>query len=688
MSQSGSTNLPPQIQRGSQAAPLAQDAVKAKVLNVTGELRDVKTATRLEGQIIEKSSDGKARIRTDRGEIQLELRQKRLEALQRGDRVDIELPRGKPPQSAEVRPQQNTPLTTPNTETPSDTVDLRGSESTPLSSSATDTAAKLANIPSDVPQQRPLETDTAIRLTPLSSSQQVLPQSQIAMGQQSEPQKLIQLEQTLNPLTTILPAIQIKTDNIAQEALLTLPLNDILKGTETAKASSPQQTIINLATSALIMSQNLKISALHNTTDTTQSHIALTAKAGKQGTTHLAPIVNRLSSQALPLQDRIGAERSQMSQITDRHLDTMNHRFASRPLDGIIKHINHSGIIFKSIAEKQSPAHDGLIKTPVSSSSKSSTLNELSAKDIRLTEHSAGSLQARVSGFTDKNQPILSLVFPGERIERQFVMQFQTNNIETNSRITITPTSTAASANTAASGGTGIQTSMPVFSALQFMNTPEWQTLDESLKTLMLSQSASQALSNMTNTLPSPARPTQLAPTMMFFLAAVQIGDVKSWFGERVLDTLRSLGKGDLTNRLSSELSGIQRMSLDSSGQEWRTLPLPMMWQNEVHKIAMHYKDSDEDADKGDKDKKGTRFVFDLSLPRMGNVQLDGYTKAQQVDLILRTEKPLSSAMKQNMRQKYAAGLDASGMSGELGFRSKILEFSATTTPDNTAFSI
>ena len=71
----------------------------------------------------------------------------------------------------------------------------------------------------------------------------------------------------------------------------------------------------------------------------------------------------------------------------------------------------------------------------------------------------------------------------------------------------------------------------------------------------------------------------------------------------------------------------------------------------------------------------GTRFVMDLSLTRMGEVQLDGIVRGQRLDLIVRTQMPVSESMQEAMKKAYADALDGSNIYGELGFQGDLKQW-------------
>ena len=91
----------------------------------------------------------------------------------------------------------------------------------------------------------------------------------------------------------------------------------------------------------------------------------------------------------------------------------------------------------------------------------------------------------------------------------------------------------------------------------------------------------------------------------------------------------------------------------------------------------MYYRhdDSHKQDDAEEDKRKGTRFLFDLTLDRMGPVQLDGLHRPQEaggrLDLVVRTEASLSQAMQKTMRSAYINALEKAKVVGELSFQDK-----------------
>lgn len=225
---------------------------------------------------------------------------------------------------------------------------------------------------------------------------------------------------------------------------------------------------------------------------------------------------------------------------------------------------------------------------------------------------------------------------------------------------------------------------------IPYFLTPEpWPALQEIAQILaQASAPIAQAFSNM---VPNPASPQQMAPAALFFLAAMRAGDVEGWLGGRATDAIRRAGRGDLITRLSQEGATLSRMGAEPLGQEWKATSLPLSWQEQILKIPVYYKRSEDERGTGNERGDGmVRFVINLDLSRMGKMQMDALYRegAKRFDLILRSAQPFTKAAEHEMRGIFAGALEDIGLRGEMGFQTgaekwvtvqpdKLYEFSA-----------
>ena len=92
---------------------------------------------------------------------------------------------------------------------------------------------------------------------------------------------------------------------------------------------------------------------------------------------------------------------------------------------------------------------------------------------------------------------------------------------------------------------------------------------------------------------------------------------------------------------------------------------------------------ADDNSDEQDKARKGTRFILDLDLSRLGRIQLDGlvYQKDKHMDLIVRTEIPLPPRMHEDIRNIFQEAAEVTGIKGGISFQAAPPNFVETTPP-------
>lgn len=287
----------------------------------------------------------------------------------------------------------------------------------------------------------------------------------------------------------------------------------------------------------------------------------------------------------------------------------------------------------------------------------------------------AGETHAILVGFTEnKHLPIIRITVPENRSDQHYTLQTPVSGIPVGTQIELTTTLTPAVENALS---TSLTAPLPSLNPASFFTPEIWPIMQEIQATLI--QANPQVAQAFSNIIANAAAPVQLNATALFFIAALRSGDLQSWVGDKAIETLKRAGKSDLLNRLGNEMSSLARLSSEPAPQEWRTLSLPMAWQNDIHKLVMHYRRENENGADNEQNGTGTktRFIMDLNLSQMGKVQLDGLFIGNpegigRLDLILRTEQGFSQAMKQDMRVAYKNALEDTNFTGELSFQGQI----------------
>jgi len=238
--------------------------------------------------------------------------------------------------------------------------------------------------------------------------------------------------------------------------------------------------------------------------------------------------------------------------------------------------------------------------------------------------NNAGSLSAQVTGFTANNLPLITVQgVGGGQLTQSFILQAPNTNLQYGQKIQLIPQGTNTAPINNAASALRAPLSNPLLMGFQ------WPAMDELFQTLQ--NINPQLASSLAKTLPNAASANQLGPAAMVVIAA----------GEPAAATQ----------------------------SDWRAVPLPMFWENEIHRITLYTRQESDENEKQQNGQNGTRFVMDLSLSRMGDVQIDGLVKDNRLDLILRTEHHFSAPMQQTMRQAYSGALAYTDLVGELNFQ-------------------
>lgn len=198
-----------------------------------------------------------------------------------------------------------------------------------------------------------------------------------------------------------------------------------------------------------------------------------------------------------------------------------------------------------------------------------------------------------------------------------------------------------------------------------------WRTLQESLQ--VLERADPPAAQQLAQAIPDGGPRTALA--MMSFAQAMRTGDSRQWPGDSTLRILERAGPRGrhLASTLSEEVSALSSRARES-GPEWRALPLPWSVDGRIERIALITRREgagDEEAKKKSGGSGGTRFLINLELSRLGEMQLDGMFRKETrgFDMVIRTRGPLTDEMRHDLTGLFANSNAAMGLKGTLSFQ-------------------
>ena len=214
--------------------------------------------------------------------------------------------------------------------------------------------------------------------------------------------------------------------------------------------------------------------------------------------------------------------------------------------------------------------------------------------------------------------------------------------------------------------------------------TERWPALQEAVTTLnVVNPAAAQQLVNAV--LPQPG--AALGNSILFFLMALSGGELPGWFGDGPIRALQR-AKPELLARLRDDFRQIERIAREPG--EWRTTLIPFLNGVEIDPIRLSLRNAaEDDANDGPEDAKGTRFIIDLDLSRLGRFQLDGLVHhgEKRMDLIVRTDDTLPQPIENGIRDIFKDAADVTGIKGGIVFQAatpNFIEVMGTEPVDET----
>ena len=200
-----------------------------------------------------------------------------------------------------------------------------------------------------------------------------------------------------------------------------------------------------------------------------------------------------------------------------------------------------------------------------------------------------------------------------------------------------------------------------------------FEALDETLHTLAAADPAVHA-SAMSTAVPNSGGSGGAMANIIAYLLGMQSGETRQWLGERAAQTLERTGRAALLGRVGDEIRQAARGG-DVQPGEWRQIPVPFHDGDRVTALTVwlmgpqrHHDDDPSHQSPDDEMAVGTRLFVDLSLSRLGPMQLDGYYLDNRLDLTIRFETPLVDAAQVNLNTVFDDVLAIAGLTGTLSF--------------------
>ena len=197
-----------------------------------------------------------------------------------------------------------------------------------------------------------------------------------------------------------------------------------------------------------------------------------------------------------------------------------------------------------------------------------------------------------------------------------------------------------------------------------------WPALDETLRVLQEVAPPGVAAATLRDAIPQPG--SRLASGLLFFLSALSAGNMNRWIGNQAIQALKSAGRDSLMSRLGRDFGQLGRLA-DNEGGDWRLFFIPIHDGDQLQQLRLFLRNGGQDGDGGGQDDEDpTRFVVEVEMSRLGELQLDGLVREKRLDLILRSRAPLPDFMRRDIMQIFHETNQITGNRGNIGFQSSL----------------
>ena len=662
-----------------------------QIIKLPNALQNSARAVRLEGQITSQNpNNNTVNIQTEQGNVEVRINGNKQPQV--GQRVEIEIPAGRQPRQTIIHTdqQQNT------SQQPRSDSNLSTRVTAPTSTTQTTTITR------DTPQQAAQTTTQAVKNT---TAQPLPPALQEALATKTitaAPPRAI----TPEALVRLLAVPPAQAQNIARDFTFALPspTTNIIDKTIFQAIVTANQSANNInaptanstpALQTLITVAPLPTATLLNqTVQNTTSIITPNTLIGNTQTPIVpaAPAQQTVISQPSLLNTAPPLQSAQLSSpnLSNTILNTLNttpitNTATQAPSTAASIPITQNATLTPITFDPTNPTQINTARlsqidiqivkiTPPDVTIKIPTINTHNLPPPTpipaatqftppiISANNASAISAQVTGFTAQGLPLLTVQGLGGRLPQSFILQQASPNLQLGSQLQIIP-----------KNGVPIAGQLSSVAAQSARNPLlmgfQWPALDTLHNTLQ--QISPQAANSLTRALPNVGQPAQMGAAAIVFIAAVKSGNFDLLLGDKKMEMLQQAGRRSILSSMTQDTAraGAPEPAVQS---DWRAVPLPMYWDNEIHKITLYTRNENQSANQDQNGEGQTRFIFDLNLTRMGDVQIDGLIKDKRLDLILRTQNAFSEPMQQTMRQAYTSALGQTDLTGELNFQGSI----------------
>lgn len=178
---------------------------------------------------------------------------------------------------------------------------------------------------------------------------------------------------------------------------------------------------------------------------------------------------------------------------------------------------------------------------------------------------------------------------------------------------------------------------------------------------------------------PNPASPhgtpTPQAMTagLMVFMAALRGGDFRNWLGRDNIRWLENNGHEALVKHAEGDFAALARPFSEAPPHQWQSLFFPFVVAGELQQVRLFTKRDRKKDSKQGKKSEDTRFVLEVDLSQLGEMQMDGFVRKREreinFDLVIRSHTELPDEMQRDILAIYNNTGELTGFKGTVAFQ-------------------
>jgi len=182
------------------------------------------------------------------------------------------------------------------------------------------------------------------------------------------------------------------------------------------------------------------------------------------------------------------------------------------------------------------------------------------------------------------------------------------------------------------------------------------------------------------------ANAQSISSAMLTFMSAVRKGDFDNWLGASNIKLLQAQGHDDLIKKAQAEFSTIARQFTESQPGHWQPLFFPLPTEGTTQQARLYVKrDRKQGNTDGQKKSEDTRFVIEVDLTQLGELQMDGFVRTQdkelQFDMVIRSTSGLPKDIQNDISKIYNDMGEVTGYKGSISFQN-VKEFPVNPMQD------